>query len=317
MNGEFVWWFGVIEDINDPEILGRARVRVVGYHNPDLSVLPTVQLPWAITIFPVSSASTQGKGCTVPGFLPGTHVFGFFADGVEAQTPVIMGTVPGINAQENKADEGFNDPYDTVSSELYKQKTDINLLAYGPPQEGTPGSKKQSQEEVETALPDQTWNEPKSPANPVYPQNTVYESNSGHVIEIDDSPNSERIHIYHNSGSFVEFHPDGKLVIKSTKQNYNICLSDSNMLVAGSLNITCAEGNCNIKAKNFTVKSDKISFDAADDFVVNCKKFQVKAKEEVDFASGKSMKMGGEDEVKILQGENGKVVMQGGQIDLN
>ena len=29
------------------------------------------------------------------------------------------------------------------------------------------------------------------------------------------------------------------------------------------------------------------------------------------------MKMGGKDEVKILQGQNGKVVMQGGQIDLN
>jgi len=316
LNGEFVWWFGVVEDINDPELLGRARVRVIGYHNQDLSVLPTTQLPWAITIFPVSSASTQGKGCTVPGFLPGTHVFGFFVDGVEAQTPVIMGTVPGVNAQENKPDEGFNDPYDTVASDFYKQKTDINLLAYGPPQEGTPGSKKQPQEEVETALPEQTWNEPESPADPVYPQNTVYESNSGHVIEIDDSPLAERIHVYHKQGSFVEFHPDGTLVIKSTGNGYTIKLLDENMLVGGSLNITVG-GNCNIKAKNFTVKSDKVNFDTDDDFVVNCKKFQVNAKEEVDFASGKSMKIGGTDEVKVLQGENGKIVMQGGSIDLN
>ena len=88
------------------------------------------------------------------------------------------------------------------------------------------------------------------------------------------------------------------------------------MLVGGSLNIT-AIGNCNIKAKNFTVKSDKVNFNTDDDFVVNCKKFQVNAKEEIDFVSGKVMSVGGKDEVKVLQGKNGKIIMQGGKIDLN
>jgi len=316
MNGEFVWWFGVVEDHNDPELMGRARVRVVGYHEPDLSVLPTAQLPWATSIFPVTSASTQGKGCTVPGYLPGTHVFGFFADGTEAQSPIIMGTVPGQNTQPNKPAEGFNDPYDLVKNNLYDQIADTNLLAYSSPQEGSPGSKKQPQENVETALPEVSWKEPPSPANPVYPQNTVYESNSGHVIEIDDSPSAERIHVYHNSGSFVEFHPDGTLVIKSTGHGYTIKLLDENMLVGGSLNITTG-GNCNIKAKNFTVKSDIVNFNTEDDFVVNCKKFQVNASEEIDFASGKVMSVGGVDEVKVLQGDGGKIIMQNGNIDLN
>ena len=327
LNGEFVWWFGVVEDINDPERLGRARVRVIGYHNQDLSVLPTTQLPWATTIFPVSSASTQGKGFTVPGFLPGSHVFGFFADGVEAQSPVIMGTVPGFNAEENKPEEGFNDPYDTVASEYYKQKTDINLLAEGLPQEGTPGSKKEPVLDVETALPELTWNEHPRDLPAKYPFNKVYESATGHLIEIDDSLPPEdfvgprergngRIHIYHNSGSFIELHPNGEMVIKSTGNGYTIKLGDENMLVGGSLNIT-AIGNCNIKAKNFTVKSDKVNFNTDDDFVVNCKKFQVNAKEEIDFVSGKVMSVGGKDEVKVLQGKNGKIIMQGGKIDLN
>jgi len=37
---------------------------------------------------------------------------------------------------------------------------------------------------------------------------------SGHVIEIDDTDGAERIHIRHKSGSFIEFHPDGAIVIK-------------------------------------------------------------------------------------------------------
>ena len=32
LNGEFVWWLGIVEDIQDPEKLGRARVRIHGYH---------------------------------------------------------------------------------------------------------------------------------------------------------------------------------------------------------------------------------------------------------------------------------------------
>ena len=38
INGEFVWWMGVVEDITDPEIIGRARVRIMGYHTADKKV---------------------------------------------------------------------------------------------------------------------------------------------------------------------------------------------------------------------------------------------------------------------------------------
>lgn len=60
-------------------------------------------------------------------------------------------------------------------------------------------------------------NEPIKQANPQYPFNKVYQSTSGHVIEIDDTPGSERVHVYHMSGSYIEFLPDGDLVIKSQK----------------------------------------------------------------------------------------------------
>jgi len=29
----FIWWIGVVEDINDPLTLGRCKVRCFGYHN--------------------------------------------------------------------------------------------------------------------------------------------------------------------------------------------------------------------------------------------------------------------------------------------
>ena len=33
--GNFVWWQGVVEDRIDPLMLGRCRVRILGYHTDD------------------------------------------------------------------------------------------------------------------------------------------------------------------------------------------------------------------------------------------------------------------------------------------
>ena len=318
MNGDFVWWFGVVEDIQDPDKLGRARVRISGYHSPDLAELPTVQLPWAHPVFPITTAVNRGKGLTIPGLLPGSHVFGFFLDGTDAQQPVMMGVIGGINSEQNDPTVGFMDPYDKANG-LYDGKPDTNLLALEPP--GTAGdrptSNKTPLEEVETALPDLTWDEPESSANPVYPFNKVYESVSGHIIEVDDSPGAERIQVYHNRGSFIEIHPDGTTVIKSTNTGYQITLADHNMFVAGTLNIS-ALGNVNIKASNFTFKGDKVNFDLEDDFIVNCKKFQVKASDNIDMASeGAETKIGAANDVKIVNGGGAKIKLSGNTIDLN
>ena len=37
----FVWFTGVVEDRNDPDKLGRVRVRCLGYHTEDLNDIPT------------------------------------------------------------------------------------------------------------------------------------------------------------------------------------------------------------------------------------------------------------------------------------
>ena len=43
----FVWFNGVVEDRNDPQKLGRLRVRCVGIHTDNTDDLPTADLPWS------------------------------------------------------------------------------------------------------------------------------------------------------------------------------------------------------------------------------------------------------------------------------
>ena len=95
LGNKFVWWTGVVEDREDPEKLGRCRVRIFGYHTEDTSLLPTSDLPWAIPIQSTTSAATSGVGHTPVGIVPGTWVVGWFLDGEEAQRPLMIGTIAG------------------------------------------------------------------------------------------------------------------------------------------------------------------------------------------------------------------------------
>jgi len=58
----FVWWVGVVENRNDPDMLGRCQVRIIGFHTEDKTQLPTEDLPWAYPMLPVTSASISGIG---------------------------------------------------------------------------------------------------------------------------------------------------------------------------------------------------------------------------------------------------------------
>lgn len=91
---------------------------------------------------------------------------------------------------------------------------------------------------------DKSVNVEGAPANPyaaVYPNNKVTQTTSGHVIEIDDTPDGERIHIHHKSGSFIEFHPDGSVVIKTA--NVYIDAGANANLRADTINVTGGAGD--------------------------------------------------------------------------
>lgn len=93
----FVWWQGVVEDIYDPLRLGRVRVRVLGWHTDDKTQIPTANLPWAAVLMPANNPFVSGKGWSPNGLLQGSWVIGFYRDGLNAQEPVVMGTIGGIN----------------------------------------------------------------------------------------------------------------------------------------------------------------------------------------------------------------------------
>ena len=118
------WWTGVVEDRDDPEKLGRCRVRVFGYHTSDTAALPTSDLPWALPMQSITSAATSGVGSAPVGIVPGTWVVGWFMDGEEAQRPLIIGTLAGK-------------PLPTTTS-LAKQKQDTSTNNVVKSSDGSP-----------------------------------------------------------------------------------------------------------------------------------------------------------------------------------
>lgn len=91
----FFIFMGVVEDRDDPMQIGRVRVRIFGIHPEDKELMPTEDLPWAIPIMPITSASKNGTGQTPVGVQSGTVVVGFFADGMDRQIPMFFGVLSG------------------------------------------------------------------------------------------------------------------------------------------------------------------------------------------------------------------------------
>jgi len=71
-----------------------------------------------------------------------------------------------------------------------------------------------------------------------YPYNHVFESESGHIREVDDSPGAERLLTQHKSGTFEEIHPDGTKMVKVIGDNFEIIAGKSNVLIQGDVNLT-------------------------------------------------------------------------------
>jgi hypothetical protein len=89
------WFTGVVENINDPLNAGRVQVRCFEYHSQDTQLIPSKDLPWALPILPVTSASLNGIGSSATGLKVGSWVFGFFRD-EDLQDLVVLGSIPGV-----------------------------------------------------------------------------------------------------------------------------------------------------------------------------------------------------------------------------
>lgn len=262
----FVWWMGVVEDINDPLKLGRIRVRILGWNTEtkNSNGVPTDGLPWAQVMQPITSAAMSGLGRSPTGILQGSWVIGFFLDGTNAQQPMVIGSFGGMqkpddvqNASSVPYDDsqrprsenrlmdytkGFRDPEKKYPIEGRMNEPDTNRLARNENTDWTIVQKKEDTlvQEVQTALFGQ-WDEPPSPYSAQYPKNHVTETESGHVIELDDTPGAERVHVYHKSGTFTEMHPDGGEVHKVLGTNWDITIGDDLVYINGISSTTAGK----------------------------------------------------------------------------
>lgn len=94
-----------------------------------------------------------------------------------------------------------------------------------------------------------TWDQPPVPYNTKYPYNQVLETESGHIMEFDDTPENERIHIYHKTGTFIEVDRNGTKVTRIVGDDYTILDRNGFVSISGNCNIT-VEGNANLCVKN-------------------------------------------------------------------
>jgi len=122
-----------------------------------------------------------------------------------------------------------------------------------------------------------TWAEPESPFNedtsPVYPHNKVWETESGHSFEMDDTKNRERIRLQHRSKTFIEMHPDGSEVHKIYGDGYEIVLKNKNVLIKGHCSITI-EGDSvvHVKGNKFERIDGNLYQEISGEMITNVKK---------------------------------------------
>lgn len=250
--GEFVWWQGVIVDIKDPKGAGRVRVRIFGYHDETEETVKNADLPWSMVGLPTTSAGISGEGES-HGLLQGSWVMGFFMDGKNAQIPVVLFSLPGISKKSNTA---FADP-DGVYP-LYEDEPDTNKLYRGDDSAPEYKSKKENHiDSVESADGELNY-VPRPKINKGYMNKVI--SRGGNTIELDGDSSNPRISVYHRSGSYLEFLPNGNVTLRVTG-NLNMIV-DKNIIIKGkslssssdTLNLM-ASGSTNVKSHSLKMTS--------------------------------------------------------------
>lgn len=181
------------------------------------------------------------------------------------------------------------------------KENDINRLARNEKIEDTIVEiKKKSLDKNVKAADGSLWSEPETKYNAVYPYNKVKETESGHIFEMDDTKKYERLHIWHRSGSFIEFFPNGAVVQKVTSSEFKIVMAEKyehvmnryNLTVDGPYNLKvynnstiAISGSCKIKVGgDVTIESGKTAKIYADNI-------EIKANKNITLQSGNSINL--------------------------
>tara|TARA_A200000159_G_scaffold164954_1_gene198063 strand:+ start:2149 stop:3186 length:1038 start_codon:yes stop_codon:yes gene_type:complete len=286
------FYYGVVEDRNDPLKVGRVRVRVRGVHTDNKQYIASPDLPWSQVIVPTTSAGLSGFGFN-HSLVEGSTVFGMFRDN-DQQDFIVMGVAPGVSQSGYKetpkgeiinrtVEAGFNDPRRKTQSEYANTTDGLNPPAGARPNELTlaldtspqtpkalkldyegKGSEIDEYTEADKTLPyyplsdyydesdinrfargtgtyehrDDVPVKPKEiERQSLYPFNKVLYTESGHMVEMDDTRGYERLAVEHRSGTFYEIHKDGSQVHRVVNDNYTVICKDDEVLIGGKCTI--------------------------------------------------------------------------------
>ena len=198
-----------------------------------------------------------------------------------------------INSTENREklevlERGFTDPNANYPTKEYAGISETNKLAQGDSR-GTIVQEKNNNRMRGAKLPGgEAWDEPTSAYNGAYPYNKVTQSESGHIFEIDDTPGSERLHIYHKSGTYIEIDSNGSMVRRTKGSSYEIIDRNGKISIAGKADISI-NGACNIfvgNDANIEVEGD-VNLTCHNDITAQAGgTFNLSAVEEFNIASG-------------------------------
>lgn len=272
--------YGIVENVkDDPKKLNRVQVRLFAIHDQDKSTLPTENLPWCQVLLPTTSNEASSHGIKV-----GMCVKCSFLDGIEMQIPVVEGVLPGV-VVEGKSATGNDDK--TLSK--YADNRNITKKAKLDP------------------------SQPEDPYKAKYPDNWVFETPTGHRIEIDDTEGSERIHIFHKSGSNTEFHPDGSVVTAVTKDEFIVVSGKSTTVVKKDQTVK-VEGEQDVTVDGDASLSVKGSLKAivAGEATIEAEKATVTTSGDVTATAGGNITLQGSGNVTVRAG--GVLVLSGSQV---
>ena len=175
---------------------------------------------------------------------------------------------------------GYTDPNNKYPLRKLSQEQTIPRLARGDARNTIVTLKEENRRlNVPIALSNETWSQPHASYGAKYPYNNVRETESGHVIEVDDTPNFERIHTYHRKGTFTEIDASGTEVHRIVGDKYTIVdrngfvsiEGDANVTVAGNVNIYCrSDANIQVEGSAEMQVGGSMNVGVAKDFNLSC-----------------------------------------------
>lgn len=142
-------------------------------------------------------------------------------------------------AYAEKVKLGFQDASGARPRVEYQDISDLHVRAQGDTSERIQNrtSRKARTSSTDTQLNKNSIQEPEISVAPVYPKNRVIYSESGHLVEVDNTPGYERIHIKHANGTRVEFLPNGSVRFVAQKNRYTAIAGNEELVVRGNTSI--------------------------------------------------------------------------------